>query len=245
MKNVLIIGATSAIAEATGRIFAQKGASLCLLGRDSERLSAIAADLKLRGAASISSYPFDAADFKSHPGLIDDVFASLQRVDIALIAHGTLPDQKVCEADFSAALSELNINALGSLSLLNCIANRLERQKSGVIAVITSVAGDRGRQSNYLYGAAKSMVSTYLQGLRNRLHRFGIHVLDIKPGFVDTPMTAAFQKGLLWASPQQVARGIVRAIEKKKAVAYVPWFWHCIMGVIKLIPEPLFKRLSL
>jgi decaprenylphospho-beta-D-erythro-pentofuranosid-2-ulose 2-reductase len=131
------------------------------------------------------------------------------------------------------------------MSVLTHLANRFERQGFGTIAVISSVAGDRGRQSNYVYGAAKGAVSIFMQGLRNRLHPRGVQVLTIKPGFVDTPMTAAFPKGILWARPQQVARGICEAIEKKRDVVYLPWFWSPIMGVIRGLPEALFKRLRL
>ena len=243
--NVLIIGATSAIAEAAARLFAERGCKLHLLARDSERLAAITADLQLRGAASVASESWEASRFEDHPRLIDAAFAALGRIDIALLAHGTLPQQADCAADFTAALRELNTNAIGAVSMLTHLANRFEEQGGGTLAVITSVAGDRGRQSNYLYGAAKSMVSTFLQGLRQRLHKSGAHVLDIKPGFVDTPMTAAFEKGILWADPERVARGILRAIAKKKPVAYLPGFWRFIMLIIKHIPEPIFKRLNL
>jgi len=118
-------------------------------------------------------------------------------------------------------------------------------QKSGTIAVITSVAGDRGRQSNYVYGSAKGMVSTFLQGLRNRLYRAGINILDIKPGFVDTPMTIDFKKGPLWVSPEKIAEGIVEAIDKQKTEVYLPWFWKFIMLIIKLIPESIFRKMKL
>ena len=245
MKNILIIGATSAIAAATARLFARRGDRLFLAARDTARLATLAADLKVRGAAAVECHPFEAARFDEHKPLIDAAFKALKKPDIVLLAHGTLPEQKVCEADFDAALRELNANAVGSLSLLTQIANRLEQQRGGCLAVITSVAGERGRQSNYLYGAAKAMVSVFLQGLRNRLHQSGVQVLDIRPGFVDTPMTAAFQKGPLWAKPRQIAAGIVRAIEKKKTIVYLPWFWRYVMLLIRLIPEPIFKRLTL
>lgn len=245
MKNVLIMGATSAIAEAVAKVCAQRGDNLYLLGRNQKRLAAIAADLEACGAASVSHEQMEATRFEDHQKLIDQALKSLQRLDLVLIAQGTLPEQKACEADFAEALQALNINALGTLSLLTHLANRLEQQGSGTIAVISSVAGDRGRQSNYLYGAAKSMVSTFLQGLRNRLHKANVKVVDIKPGFIDTPMTASFNKGALWASPKDIAPGIVRALDKGKPVTYQPSFWRWVMFVIKRIPESIFKRLSL
>ena len=245
MKRILIIGATSAIAGATARILAQRGDRLYLLARNQERLSSLAADLKIRGAASVGYSQLDINDFDVHEDAINTAFAALGKIDVALIAHGTLPDQRVCEADFNTALAELNTNAISTVSLLIHLAKKLERQKSGTIAVITSVAGERGRQSNYVYGAAKGMVSVFLQGLRNALHRSGVKVLDIKPGFVDTPMTAGFKKGVLWAKPETIAAGIVKALDRKKSVTYLPWFWKYIMLIIKSVPESIFKRLGL
>jgi len=245
MQNILIIGATSAIAEATARFYARRGDNLYLLARNEERLSSIAADLKIRGAASTHYAPLDVNQFKVHAKLIDTAFKKMGAVDIVLIAHGTLPDQKTCENDFNTTLAELNTNAISTISLLTHIANKLEAQQDASLAVITSVAGDRGRQSNYVYGAAKGMVSIFLQGLRNRLHKSGVKVLDIKPGFVDTPMTAAFNKGLLWAKPETIAKGIVRAIDKQKHEIYTPFFWRFIMLIIRSIPESIFKKLGL
>lgn len=245
MQKVLIIGATSAIAEATARRFAARGDRLHLMARDTERLATIARDLELRGADAVTTSGFDAEDFDGHPATLDAARNALDGMDVVLIAYGTLPDQPACERDFAVAHRELRINALGTLSLLTHLANTLEAQGSGTLAVITSVAGDRGRQSNYLYGAAKGMVSRFLQGLRNRLHRHGVQVVDIKPGFVDTPMTASFDKGALWSSPDQVAAGIVRAIERGRHSVYAPWFWRPIMLIIRSIPERLFVRLKL
>jgi len=245
MHKILIIGATSAIAEATARRFAQRGERLYLLSRDRERLDALAKDLTIRGAESVSYDTFDASDFDRHPALLNTAVDALGGLDIVLIAHGTLPDQQACERSFARTLQELNTNALGTLSLLTDLANRLEQQGHGTLAVISSPAGDRGRQSNYVYGAAKAMVSVFCQGLRNRLCKRGVHVLTIKPGFVDTPMTAEFKKGLLWAQPEQIAVGIEKAIRKRKNTVYLPWFWAPIMLVIKHIPEPIFKRMGL
>ena len=245
MKHILIIGATSAIAEVTARIFAQRGDRLYLLARNQNRLSSLSEDLQIRGAASIVCRQFDVNDIDAHADTIATAFAALGRIDVALIAYGTLPNQKACETDPEAALTALHTNAISTVLLLTHLANTLEEQKSGTIAVITSVAGERGRQSNYVYGAAKGMVSIFLQGLRNRLHRCGVKVLDIKPGLVDTPMTAGLKKNLLWAEPETIASGIVRALDTGKNLVYLPWFWKYIMLIIKSVPERIFKRLAL
>jgi decaprenylphospho-beta-D-erythro-pentofuranosid-2-ulose 2-reductase len=245
MKRVLIIGASSAIAEAAARLWAVQGASLFLVARKADRLQAIAADLSVRGAAKVGTQIMDATDVAAHAAMFDAALAELGGIDIALIAHGTLPDQKACEASVELALKEIDNNGLSVIALATCLANLMEAQGSGCIAVISSVAGDRGRQSNYVYGAAKGMVTRFLQGLRNRLAKKGVQVLTIKPGFVDTPMTAAFKKGALWAQPDDVARGILAAIEKGKNEVYLPGFWWLIMAIIRHIPEPIFKKLSL
>jgi hypothetical protein len=245
MKNILVIGATSAIAQQTIRLYAQQGANLLLMGRDTEKLHTLAEDAKIRGAQTAGFESLDVNDLDAHPKALERAYAALGRIDLVLIAHGTLPDQHACQAQVSTLLRELNTNAISTLSLLTLLANQLEKQGCGTLAVITSVAGDRGRQSNYVYGAAKGMVSTFLQGLRNRLFAKGVHVLDIKPGFVETPMTAHFQKGLLWAKPQTVAKSIVKAVDKKTHTLYTPFFWRPIMWIIRSIPESVFKRLSL
>lgn len=245
MRHILIIGATSAIAEATTRIFAQDGDRLYLVARNADRLSAVASDLKVRGATQVESKTLDINETSQHEQLIAQAEASMEGLDTVLIAHGTLSDQKACQASFEKTLKELQTNCLSVISLLTHVANRFEEQKKGTIVVISSVAGDRGRQSNYIYGTAKAAVSTFMQGLRNRLYRSGVQVITIKPGFVDTPMTADFQKGKLWATPEQIGNGIYRAIEKKRDVVYLPWFWKFIMLIIKNIHETIFKKMKL
>jgi short-subunit dehydrogenase len=244
-ERVLIIGANSAIAEATARIYAARGASFFLLARDRERVQSLAADLRIRGAASVDFEMLNVNDFAMHRRLLEQARRSLETIDVALIAHGTLSDQKACEVDFDVTLQELNTNAISVISCLTHLANMMKSQRSGTIAVISSVAGDRGRQSNYIYGTAKGALNVFTQGLRNRLYRSGVNVLTIKPGFVDTPMTKDFRKGLLWVAPDHVARDIVRAIERRKLVIYTPAFWRLIMAVIRTIPEGLFRRLEL
>ncbi|MDG6773950.1 SDR family oxidoreductase [Thiomicrorhabdus sp. ZW0627] len=245
MKNILVIGATSAIAEQTIRLYAKQNTNLYLLGRDEEKLQAIAQDAQIRGAESASFHVLDFNNFDRHPKVLEAAFAKLGTIDLVLIAHGSLPNQQACEESVETTLRELNTNAISGIALLTLIANQMEMQGCGTIAVITSVAGDRGRQSNYVYGAAKGMLSIFLQGLRNRLFKKGVHVLDIKPGFVDTPMTAEFKKGPLWAKPETIAKQIVKAVERRKNTLYTPWFWSIIMLIIRNIPEVVFKKLKL
>lgn len=245
MANILIIGATSAIAKATARRYAKPANQLYLIGKAEQKLVLLSKDLLARGAARVEIGTLDVSQFDQHQSVIDVAFQAFGSIDIILIAHGTLPDQKQCQDDHQACIEQININGVGTVSLLTILANRLEQQRGGTIAVISSVAGDRGRQSNYVYGSAKSLVSVFLQGLRNRLHQSGVTVIDIKPGFVDTPMTAAFSKGALWASPEKVAADITKAIDKGKHTLYTPFFWRYIMLIIRLIPESIFKKLSL
>jgi decaprenylphospho-beta-D-erythro-pentofuranosid-2-ulose 2-reductase len=245
MRKILIIGATSAIAEATARIFAARGDALYLVARNGTRLAAVAADLSVRGSPRIGSEALDANDLGAHETMLARAETFLGGCDIVLIAHGTLSDQKACEASVELTLREINTNALSVVALLTLIANRLEQRRAGTIAVISSVAGDRGRGSNYVYGSAKALVTAFLSGLRQRLGKSGVGVVTIKPGFVDTPMTAAFAKGPLWARPEQVAQGIVKALDRHTGTVYLPGFWWPIMMIIRAIPERLFLRLSL
>ncbi len=245
MSGTLVIGATSAIAEATARRLAERGDPLYLVARDGERLAAIAADLAMRGSPRVGSERLDANDLAAHEGMLDRAERFLGGLDTVLIAYGTLSDQRACEDSVALTLRELHTNALSVVALLTQIANRLAGRGAGTIAVISSVAGDRGRRANYVYGSAKALVSTFLSGLRQRLSRHGVAVVTLKPGFVDTPMTAALEKGWMWATPERVAAGIVRAIDRRAGVAYLPAFWRPIMLVIRLIPERIFRTLEL
>lgn len=245
MDRVLIIGATSAIAEATARRYARNGARFFLVARNGQRLIAIAEDLKVRGAHDADTYVLDVNDVESHAAMLDRAWTALGGVDVTLIAHGTLPDQAACESSVSTALAEFTTNATSTIALLTATAIRMEADNQGTLAVISSVAGDRGKASNYLYGAAKAAVSTFASGLGQRLNKSGVNVLNIKPGFVDTPMTANFRKGLLWASADSVSASIVRAISRRKGVTYCPGFWRLIMFVITSIPEAIFRRIRL
>jgi len=244
-QNILIIGASSAIAQATIRLYAKQGHNLFLAARNEESLTTIANDAKIRGANEVFEYVIDLGEHHRHAEMVEYLFEKMPKLDVALIAHGTLPDQQACQNDVELTMREINTNGLSVISLLTLLANRFEAQKSGTIAVISSVAGDRGRQSNYVYGSAKKLVSTFLQGLRNRLYESGVNVIDIKPGFVDTPMTAEFDKGPLWAKPEDIAQSIIKGIEKGRQTLYTPWFWWGIMLIIRSIPEVIFKRLKL
>jgi decaprenylphospho-beta-D-erythro-pentofuranosid-2-ulose 2-reductase len=245
MRKILIIGATSAIAEATARILAGRGDALYLVARNEMRLAAVAADLSVRGSPRVGSEVLDANDVGAHESMLTRAATFLGDYDTVLIAHGTLSDQKACEASVELALREIDTNALSVVALVTRIANHLEQRRAGTIAVISSVAGDRGRASNYVYGSAKALVTAFLSGLRQRLGKSGVGVVTIKPGFVDTPMTAAFAKGPLWARPERVAQGIVRALDRRSNTVYLPGFWWPIMFIIRAIPERLFWRLSL
>jgi len=244
-SRVLIIGAASAIAEAVAREYAQRGARLFLVARNTDALAALAQDLEFRGGRDIGVHRMDANELSAHTPMLDAAERHLGGLDVVLIAYGTLSDQRACERSSPLTVRELMNNAVSVAALVTEVAERLAARRAGTVAVISSVAGDRGRQSNYVYGSAKALVSTFLSGLRQRLRPLGVRVITIKPGFVDTPMTAAFPKGALWAKPGQVARGIVRAIDRAASVTYLPSFWRPIMFVIRAIPERVFVRLKL
>lgn len=245
MKNIIIFGATSKIAHCTARLFAAEGDQLFLVARDSKKLELIANDLKARGAKSVVTHTTDLADTTKHSECISFAVKEMGQIDICLIAHGVLSNQAECEEDTNETINQININGLSYISLMSQIGQQMQSQKVGVLAVISSVAGDRGRQSNYVYGAAKSLVSTFAEGMAHRFAQFNIDVILIKPGFVDTPMTAEFPKGPIWASPESVADGIYKAISRPKHVVYLPFFWRYIMLVIKHVPNWLMHKTKL
>jgi short-subunit dehydrogenase len=244
--RVAIFGATSDIAAATARRYGERQARLVLVGRNLEALDSMAADLKVRGASEVAAVRADFDEIEALPNLVETVWAMFSGLDIALIAYGSLPDQKAAERDQRNAAEALKLNLLSPALLANGLASRFEAQGAGTIAVITSVAGDRGRQSNYIYGAAKGGLQRFLEGLRHRLSKSSVEVLDVRPGFVATKMTAHLsQAGLLWAPPTKVADDIVRAIDRRRQVLYTPWFWRGIMGIVRATPSILFHRSSL
>lgn len=245
MRKILIIGANSGIAEAVARIMARQGCALYLLGRNREKLETLASDLLIRGAPHVLTNSFEALDLDTHSELLDKARVEFGDFDAALLAHGFLPEQDRCQNDFSCTHSAYTINILSPIAFLTWLANHFESQKNGNIAVITSVAGDRGRQSNYIYGSAKGGLSIFLQGLRNRLFSHGVTVTDIKPGFVNTAMTRHLAQGALFVEPELIAEGIVKAMKRGTPVVYLPRFWRIIMLAIKLLPGFIFNRLKL
>ncbi|MGB7191432.1 MAG: SDR family oxidoreductase [Acidobacteriaceae bacterium] len=244
-STVLALGATSAIAEATLRLLAERGARFYLVGRNQDKLHAMAADLHTRGASGVATHAMDLDDTAAHGAMLIAAAQSLGTIDLALLAHGVLGDQQEAEASYAAAEAVLRTNFLSAVSLITWLANYFETMKQGTLAVISSVAGDRGRKSNYVYGASKGALTIFLDGVRNRIDRAGVQVLTIKPGFVATPMTAHVAQGPLFAKPAQVARGIVKAIEKRRDVVYLPAFWRGIMLAVRMVPRSIFKRMNM
>lgn len=243
--NVVIIGATSALAHEAARCFAQEHAHLFLVARNEQKLKTVADDLRVRGNGKVETCVLDLTELTRHQEVWSTAVTELGRVDMLLIAHGTLGNQQLCEESVEETLKEFANNCISVISLLTISANYFEQQGQGCIAVISSVAGDRGRKSNYVYGTTKAAVSTFLQGLRNRLAKSGVKVLTIKPGYVATPMTAHLKKGLLMAEAAPVGKSIYEAMKQGKDIVYLPWFWRPIMLIVRSIPEGIFKRLSL
>jgi short-subunit dehydrogenase len=235
--NITIIGATSAIAQEVAKLYAQSGASLFLVARDAEKLAAVASDLRVRGAYDVETFVADLADRSRDAGIV----ASAGAPNVVLLAHGTLPDQRGIESDVAAQVAAFDLNATSILALAASFANVLEQNGRGTLAVIGSVAGDRGRRSNYVYGAAKAAVHAFCDGLRGRLAAAGVNVVLIKPGWVDTPMTGGIRKNALFASAASVAKGIHRAIERGRGTVYVPGYWRWISLIVQMLPAKLVK----
>jgi short-subunit dehydrogenase len=242
-KTIMIIGAKSDIARAIAHKFASEGYNLQLLAREIDSLQKDMADLKIRYRTDVECFEFDVLDFKSHVGFVD---ALLVLPDVVISLVGSLGDQYQSQNEWDACELVLDTNFSGPVSILNVLANKFEERRRGTIIGISSVAGDRGRQSNYMYGAAKAGFTAYLSGLRNRLSKSNVHVITVKPGFVNTSMTADMDlPERLTAKPEQAADDIYQAVFKKKNTLYTLWFWRYIMLIIKNIPEAIFKKLSL
>lgn len=244
-RRVLILGATSGIAQEASRCFAAEHAKLFLVARDPQKLAAVADDLRVRGAESVETQQADLTDSSVYSEVIGNAFAVWAGLDAALIAHGILPDQGSAETDLAVLRQALETNYVSVVMLLTQLSCAFEKQGFGVLSVIGSVAGDRGRRSNYVYGSAKAGVATFVAGLRSRLTVAGVTVVLIKPGWVSTAMTAHLKQNFLFAPAEQVGRGVYNAIVSPRAVVYLPWYWNWIMKVIRLLPEPIFSKLNL
>jgi decaprenylphospho-beta-D-erythro-pentofuranosid-2-ulose 2-reductase len=244
MKRVLILGATSPIARTLALRFAADGARLFLAARDANEVRRVAEDVGVRGGVSVLSGTFDASDFGSHDGFIRHVASQLGGLDGVVVCFGTLGDEDAAQTDAGAALATLHQNFTGAVSLITLAARHLEQQLSGFIVVIGSVAGERGRARNYVYGSAKGALAIFAQGLRGRLAKSGVHVMTVKLGTVDTRMTWGREGALLTIAPTKAADLIYAAYRKRAEVVYVPWFWRLIMAAVRLIPESRFKRVS-
>jgi len=242
---VLILGASSAIAYASAKEFAANGYNLILAGRDQDELQRGANDIGTRYEVSVSTSHFDALDLESHEEYFTNIVKSNPDLTGILFAIGYLADQTQINQNIALNVRVIDVNYTSAASILSLAANHLESRQSGFIIAISSVAGDRGRQSNYSYGASKGALSLFLQGLRNRLARANVRVITIKPGFVDTQMTWGLAGMFLVASPDQVGKRIARSIDKRSDIIYTPWFWRYIMLVIKYIPEFIFKKMKL
>jgi len=244
-ENILMLGATSSIARALCHRMAEGGARLVLAGRHPQQLASDAADLRIRYGNEVFVEPFDAHELDKLPAFVDRCVGRFNgHLSGAVLCYGAMPET---QSDVKEVRCAIETNFTSAAMVLALVAEHLENQKHGFIAAISSVAGDRGRQSNYVYGAAKAGLTAYLSGLRNRLHRSGVGVLTVKPGFVDTPMTFGTlkQNSPLLATPERVARDIEQAINRGKNILYTPWFWRPVMTLISSLPEPVFKRLRL
>lgn len=241
MENVVIFGATSAIAAEVAVRFAERGARLHLVARNAKKLAAVAASCH---KTQVSTRQADFTELNALAAVVADAIATLGHIDVALIAHGDLGDQLASERSFQDAELALRTNLLSVIALLIPLANQLESQRSGQIGVITSVAGERGRPRNYTYGTAKGALNIYLQGLRSRLYSSGVGITTLKLGPVDTPMTVHHAKNALFAKPGSVARSIVHALDRRLTETYVPSFWAAIMPAVRATPEAVFQRLS-
>jgi short-subunit dehydrogenase len=247
-ENILVIGGTSGIARALCHVFSRRHKRLLLAGRDLDELSRTASDLHLRYGIEATVEPFEALAYDRHPAFVERCIRRFpEGLTGVVLCFGHMEDQHHTETHFHAARRTLEINFLSAVSLLIPLANYFERQRAGYIAAVTSVAGDRGRQSNYTYGSSKAALSCYLEGLRNRLHPAGVCVLTIKPGYVDTRMSRGRVNpdSLLLANPETVARDIDKAIRNRQDILYTPFIWSPLMKIIRSIPESLFKRLKL
>jgi decaprenylphospho-beta-D-erythro-pentofuranosid-2-ulose 2-reductase len=243
MPTVLILGAASDMAIAIAEKFASRGYAVQLAARNSSRLFPLQSDLAIKYGSKVSIHEFDAMAFDTHALFFEQLYV---KPEVTICVFGYMGDNEKVMGDWQLTNNTIATNYAGAVSILNIVAKYYASQKSGVIAGISSVAGERGRQSNFLYGSAKAGFTAYLSGLRNYLFHYGVHVVTILPGFVYTKMTEDIKlPPMLTAQPAEVAEGVYTAVVKKKNVVYIKWFWRYIMLIIKCIPEFLFKKLKL
>jgi decaprenylphospho-beta-D-erythro-pentofuranosid-2-ulose 2-reductase len=243
--GILVFGASSAICHALLKIYAQQGAHFFLVGRNPQKLRAIVGDLEARGGTVGGTASYDFNDFQRHDACVLEARECLGKVDIAIVAHGSLPDQAECEASGAAVKACMEDNFTSAAIIAQACARQLALQGQGTLAVVSSVAGDRGRKSNYVYGAAKAGIDTLLQGLQGRFSGSGIKIVNIKPGMVITPMTSGMKHGLIWATPESIAPAIHQAITRGRKVCYVPGYWRLIMIIIRTLPTAILARLPI
>lgn len=240
----LVLGGSSSVARAFAGVAAEDGADIILAGRDMDDLNATASDIAIRTGAGAQALAFDAEATAGHAAFVKQCTTGGGHLNVFL-AFGAMPEQAEIDNDFTLAARTVNVNYLGAMSVLQHLAPVLEAQGAGHVVVLSSVAGDRGRLKNYVYGSAKAGLNAYLQGLRARLCRKGVSVTTVKPGFMDTDMTWGVDGMFLVATPQQCARACLKLAKKGKEIAYFPAFWWIIMTIIKNIPERIFKRLNI
>ncbi|MDQ7068616.1 MAG: SDR family oxidoreductase [Sulfurimonas sp.] len=243
MSYVLIVGAKSDIAKELARVYAKNGYNLYLGAREASELEAFKTDLEVRSSIKVALIELDITDYDSHQGIYENLDEKPLGV---IVVSGYMTEQYKAEKEWSETLNTINVNYTGAVSLLNIIANDFEEEKRGFIVGVSSVAGDRGRKTNYIYGSAKAAFSAYLSGLRNRLYESNVSVLTVKPGFVNTKMTEDLAlPERLTAEPIEVAEDIFKAQQAGKNILYTKWIWRYIMLIITNIPEFIFKKLSI
>ena len=242
-KNIVVLGATSAIAVEISRRYAASGSRFFLAARNEEKTKAASADLIEKGGSVVAVHIGDLLAKGSHDAIVQQAVESLGTIDIVIVAHGVLPDQEAIARDVEANLDILMVTGLSPISLAHRFALQLEKQNSGSLVFLSSVAGDRGRGGNYSYGAAKAAMSAYAGGLRGQLSSTNVHVMTVKPGPVATPMMEGRQQPIV-ATVEKVASDITKGIEKKKLILYTPWFWRFIMLGFKMLPEQIIMKMK-
>lgn len=244
-EAVLIVGATSAIAQEVARRFAERGSRVYLIARSAVRLASVADDLRVRGAASVATATLDLSRPFDSRAVLGAAFDALGTVDHMLLAQGVLPDHKRALTDPDYTVESMMVNLVSCAAMLTVATEHMQQQRGGAITVVGSVAGDRGRASNYVYGAAKGGLATFAEGLRGYLRAAGVRVITVKPGLVDTPMTAHLPKHLLFESVERVGARIYNAMHGRARTVYVPAYWGLVMAVIRAFPERLFLHFRL